>query len=124
MDVFVRSALKKSRLRGVHADLFECGHDRRAFLRRNDPNLLQRARERLGAAAVSIQQSLIEMERAGKSFENLRRSGLESPAPEFHVAASCGFVLVFICVYLRLFAAIALTRIGSPTRLMNPCASF
>src|ERR1039457_5348552 len=25
------------------------------------------------------------MERAGKSFENLRRSGLESPPPEFHV---------------------------------------
>ena len=73
----------------------------------SDDAAFQSARECLGAANVGVDQPPVEVQRAGKSLEHFRRTGLESATPQFH----------------RFFNP-ALTFIGSPIRLIKPSASF
>src|SRR4029077_1181921 len=108
----VAGAIEERGLARFGTDLFKRVDQSRAFIRGQDPNLLQCAREGLGAPAIGIDQPLIEVERAGESLEYLRWPALKSATPKLH----------FPC--LAACAACARTRIGNPIKLMKPSASF
>ena len=113
VDVLVVSAVEDVR---VPPDLLERLDDALALGGGENAHPFERARERLRAGDVGIEQPPVEMERTGEALENLRGSALETPAPEFQ-----GVLLGFAGRHAVLAA---LTRMGSPIRLMKPSASF
>ena len=76
---------------GVFKDGFERLDDFRALRRCQNTGAGERTREGLRSTYVRGDQALIEVERVRETLEDFRRTGFESPAPEFHFVAVCFF---------------------------------
>ena len=111
MNVLIRRACVERRIGGIAADSIERVDDPPALLGAEDADPFQRAREGLRAPDVRVDQTPVEIERAGEALEDFGRAGFEAAASEFHFDS-------------RAPAASARTFMGRPIRLIKPSASF
>src|SRR5437763_17080345 len=84
MDVFVGCAGVEIGVGCVGADRIERADDLRAFLGGENPDPLERPRERLRSTDIGVDQAAVEIERAGEALEYLGWPGLKPAAPQFH----------------------------------------
>ncbi len=91
MNVFVLGAVEKCRRARLFLNRVERGGQRFTFSSGKNADIFERARIRLRAADIGMNQAAVEMQRAGEALEHLRGAVLEPAAPQFHTVFFADF---------------------------------